>query len=283
MVSQHTKHVAGRYLHVLAVAKGNLVGALSYAEGRGDWVDRDRVVAQCKAEIAAMGSNDYPVGTPVSQSFLPLMRPYSIPLQLAAAMRAVPMHTRLYVSQAAPEGVEVAEGQSIPASKGNYVAQDLRPRSFAAMVVRTKELASSSSPVATQGLAEDLAQAVAEVENAKFVAPGIAGSVFFGQQTFASTGDTVAAIDADLKHLLDLVPAAALPGAVFVVTKETATALSLKRGSGGSAAYPTIGPQGGTLLGLPVLVTPAMEQGGTRYIGLVAPAKSYGRMRAWSS
>lgn len=271
VLSPQTKFAAGRFLNVFAIAKGNPPGALAVAEGRG--TDYAPVVTACKAVVSAGGSSDYPAASPVAESFLALMRPYSIALQLATFMRAVPMRTRLYVSLAGPGGAEVAEGQAVPVSKGDYTAQDLKPRNFAAMIVRTLELATNTSPVATQGVADELAQATADVENTKFVSPTVAGSIFNGQQTFAGTGSTVDAIDADLKHLVDLVPSATLPGAHFIMTKETATALSLKRGSGGSAAYPTISPQGGTLMGLPVLVTPAMEQAGTRYIGLVAPSQ----------
>lgn len=268
MVPSH-KFTAGRFLHALAVAKGDVVSALAYAQGQGNWADRDRVVTQCKAALTAMGSNDLPTGTPAAESFLPLMRPYAIPEQLAGFMRQLPMYSRHYTLTEGVQGAEVAEGQAIPVSKASYGADAIKPRRFAALIVRTKELANNASPVATQGLAEDLAQAVAAAENLKFVSPGEPGSVFHGQESFAGTGPAVGEIDADLKRLIDLVPASNMPGSAFVMAKGTASALSLKRGAGGALAYPTISPQGGTLLGLPVMVTPAMAG----YIGLLAPSQ----------
>lgn len=268
MVPSH-KFTAGRFLHALAVAKGDVVSALAYAQGQGNWNDRDRVVTQCKAALAAMGSNDLPTGTPASESFLHLLRPLAVPEQLSGFMRGLPMYARHYTLTEGVQGAEVAEGRAIPASRPTYAADTIKPRRFAALIVRTKELANDASPVATQGLAEDLAQAVAAAENLKFISPEEPGSVFHSQATFVGTGDTVAAIDTDLKRLVDLVPAANLPGAHFVMSKETATFLGLKRGSGGNAAYPLVGPNGGQLLGLPVLVTPAMAG----YIGLLAPSQ----------
>jgi HK97 family phage major capsid protein len=102
--------------------------------------------------------------------------------------------------------------------------------------------------------------------------------VLNGAPNFAGSGATVADVDEDLRALLDLVPGAFRPGAAFVMTMRTATFLATLRDSGGARAYPDITPQGGALLGLPVLITAACGQPGsppTNIIGLLSPGEIF--------
>ena len=101
------------------------------------------------------------------------------------------------------------------------------------------------------------------------------GSVLNGASTFSSTGATLAHVDNDLRDLIALVPGASR-GGVFVMCAKTATNLSLLRGSGGAPGFPSIGPGGGALLQLPVLVTEAcadMDSPSTNVVGLLSPAE----------
>jgi hypothetical protein len=53
------------------------------------------------------------------------------------------------------------------------------------------------------------------------------------------------------------------------MSKTTATFLATVRGTGGAAAYPDVGPQGGTLFEVPVLTSAAAEG----IIGLLSPGE----------
>jgi HK97 family phage major capsid protein len=271
------RFTAGRLLQSLAVAKGDVKGALSFAESQGHWADRALVVKA--AAVTPFETSDYPGAyVPVADSFLGAMRSYSVPLQLAAHLRAVPMLTRLYVNSAGIVASQVVEGAAIPVLKGDWTTATLEPKKFAGITVQTAELVKSMKPTATLALTDDLAQATAEAENRAFVSPDEAGSVLDGASNFAGTGSALAQVDADLRRLVDLVPGASRPGAAFVMTKESATYLSLLRGSGGALAYPDITPQGGKLMGLPVLITSACQQIGsppTRLIGLLSPSEIF--------
>lgn len=270
---------AAHYLKAYAVAKGNLPGAAVFADTQAHWADRTQIVTALKAAIAAMGRpGDYLADSgPVAESFLAAMRSHSIPLRLAG-LKTVPMHTRLYVNNTGVIAVRVDEGRAIPVLRGDWSSTTLEPGKHAGIVVSTDELVRSMSPAAAAAFVDDLAQATAEAENRSFVSPEVVGSVLYGAPSFPATGGTVANIDADLKRLVDSVPGAHRPGAAFVMTQESATFLSLVRGTGGAAAYPDITPQGGELLGLPVLITSACAVAGsppTRVIGLISPSEIF--------
>jgi hypothetical protein len=270
------RFTAARFLQALAVAKGHSTGALAYAEAMGGWWDdQGKVVAALKAAVESTGTADYPASyNPVADSFLAAMRTASVPLRLTGMLQ-VPMLTRLFINSSRVIAVRVAEGASIPAMRGDWTSSILEPLSFAALTVTTAELAKASSPVAALGLSNDLAAACAEEENRYFVSPDLAGSVLYGKPSFTGTGSALSNVDADLQRLVDLVPGAHR-GAAFVMTQQTATHLSLLRGDGGAAAFPNIGPTGGELLGLEVLITDACQEPGsppTRVIGLIDPAE----------
>lgn len=273
-----TRFTAGRYLKAVAVAKGNLPGAVVFAESQGQWADRQQVVSSLKAAVAAMGTADAPGDTgPVAESFLAAMRPYSVPLRLSG-FKAVPTFTRIFVSSSGVIAARVAEGSAIPVLRGDWTATTLEPIKHAGIVVQTDELVRSMSPAAAAAFVDDLAQATAEAENRSFASPEEVGSVLYGAPSFSATGATVADIDADLRRLVDSVAGASKPGAAFLMTRESATYLSLVRGTGGAAAYPNITPQGGTLIGMPVIVTAACAVAGsppTRVIGLISPSEIF--------
>lgn len=271
-----TKHTAARYLQALVMAKGKAGVAVGYAASQGHWADREQVVSALRDASPAYSSSDFPKSQiPIADAFLGIVRDFSVPARLQH-LRRVPMRVRILVNTSNDRALEVAEGQHWPVLSGSWHTAQLVPRKFGAIVANTLELVSSGSPSAGLAVTADLAEAVAEAENRSFVSPLVAGSVLYGAPTFNSTGATVAAIDADLRALVNLVPGAFRPGAAFVMTQRTATHLATLRDSGGSVAYPGIGPQGGELLHLPVLITSACELEGSpteRIIGLVSPSE----------
>jgi hypothetical protein len=123
-----------------------------------------------------------------------------------------------------------------------------------------------------------VAAALVASNDRSFVDPTVSSSVMNGASSFNGTGTGVAEIDADMRSLVDSVAGADHPGAAFLMTKRSATFLSLVRGSGGGAAYPQITPQGGFLIGLPVLITSAMGSPGSpvsSFIGLINPSEIF--------
>jgi HK97 family phage major capsid protein len=270
------RNLLGAYVKAIAIARGSLPAALAYAQGQAQLANQSQLVSALKAAVAGMGSDTDILVNPVAEAFTSVVRDFSIPLRLP--LREVPMFTRIFENASAAAAVRVAEGASIPVVRGNFGTVLLTQKRHGGIVIETEELPQSTSPVAGQAIVADLAPAVAEAENLSFAGPNEAGSIFFDAPHFNGAGSTLANCDSDLKRLVDQVPGAKNPGATFLMCQETATYLSLIRGSGGAAAFPAITPQGGSLLGLPVLITSAMQLSGspiTRCIGLVDPSQVF--------
>lgn len=275
-----SRFTPGRYLQALAVGKNRIDLALAYVQSQPKpWHDHPQLIPAIQALAEAYETDDFPSAhLPIADAFLEAMRHSSVPLRLMSNLRRVPMYTRIFRSTGTVIAAEVLEGRGIPVMAGTWESTTLRPRKFAGIVVKTDELMQSPNAVASAAITDELSAAVADGENYAFVNPGVTGSVLNGASNFAGTGAAVANVDADLERLVDLVPGAHLPGAAFVMTQQTATYLSLLRGSGGAAAYPLITPQGGFLIGLPVYITTAANMIGSptaQLIGLIVPSEIF--------
>lgn len=269
------KYSAGRFLQALAVGESSAGNAEAYVAAT-NWIDAPDLIAALKTAVAARQTSDF-VGAmvPVADSFLAAMRPYSVPLQLEG-LRRVPMLTRVLANTARILASAIVEGQPIPVVRATWTSATLQPKRWAGIVVQTDELLRSTQATAALAIQDDLAQAVAEAENEGFISPYVSGSVLNGASNFNGSGSTLANVDTDLKRLVDLVPGAFRAGSAFVMAKATATYLGTLRGTGGGAAYPDVGPAGGRLLGLPVIITSAMQEEGsppTSTIGLIDPGE----------
>lgn len=276
-VSAHNRHTAGRFLQSLAIARGQPSSAIAFAESQGHWLDRDQVVAGLKTAVSAIDAADFDgvsgVYQPVAESFLAAMRPFSV-LQRLQNLRRVPMRTQVLATTSKIIASEIAAGSPIPVVRMTLAGTLPAPRNFAAILVQTNDLMRSSSPQAALSITNDLAEAVALAEDTGFLHPGTTGSVLNGAGTFTSAGSTVTGVDSDLRGLVERVPGCFRPGACFVMSPASAAYLGTLRDSDGAAAYPNIGPAGGSLLGLPVLTTTVLadeDSPPTRYIALIDP------------
>jgi HK97 family phage major capsid protein len=270
-----SRFLVGRYLQAKFIGNGSMQAAAAFAESQGHWIDRVQVIGAIKANVSALEASDISYEyVPVSTAFLQQVRPYSVPQRLQN-LRRTPIRTRVLLNTAGVTAGLVAAGAAIPVLRGTWDSTTLAPKIVAGIVVQTEELLRSSAPAAAAAITEDLAQAVAEAENRQFLSPAESGSILDGASHFTGTGSSVATVDADLRELVSRVPGAWRPGACFVMTMETATYLGTLRDSDGAAAYPGIGPQGGTLLGLPVLISTACEEASsppTRIVALLDPS-----------
>ena len=100
-------------------------------------------------------------------------------------------------------------------------------------------------------------QAFLDPENA-----GSAGvkpaSITYGATVVASTGGSIAQIDADLRDALEAIGDSDLATGYWVMKPSTAAYLATLRGSGGAPAYPGVTARGGVLLGIPVITSNAV-------------------------
>jgi hypothetical protein len=201
-----------------------------------------------------------PTVSAVSDSLMAASIPVSIPLKLAGrGMRSMEFGVRFFAETAPAVAVPVSEGKAIPTTRSRREVHVLERRKFGAIATVTNELVQCGSAAPLKAIVDSLARGVAIAENAGFVGPLTPGSVFFGNG-FTGSGSTIAAIDSDLRQLLDSrLDDGAESRAVWIMPARVATYLSTLRGTAGVLAYPGMATTGGTLLGIDVLTSDGME------------------------
>ena len=268
-----------RYAKALACARGDLRSAHAYSEGQF-WRDTPQVAATLKAAVAA-GSTSDPAWAgslaplvDMASEFVEVLRPLTI-LGRLIGTRPVPANVR-FVSGLSGSSVSwTGGGYPTPPSEMSFTTASLGISKAAGLVVLTKELAESSDPAADGLVRADLLASMAAFLDAQFISPGVSAivdvspaSVTHNLIPIMSSGSTVSAIVADFAALFAVPVAAGITftAPYLVLHPLTALALSMKRGSDGLTAFPSVSVKGGTLFGIPVLVSasvPTSVSGGS--------------------
>lgn len=268
-----------RFAKSLACARGDLQSAFCYAEGQS-WRDTPQVAVGLKAAVAAGSTSDPAWAGPLAplidmaSEFVEVLRPLTI-LGRLIGTRPVPPNVR-FVSGLGGSSVSwTGGGYPAPPSEMSFTTASLGISKAAGIVVLTKELAESSDPAADGLVRADLLAAMAAFLDRQFVDPAVAAvvnvspaSVTHNLIPITSSGSSVAAIVADFTALFAVPVAAGITfnSPFLVMHPVTALALSMKRGSDGLTAFPSITVKGGTLFGIPVLVSasvPTSVSGGS--------------------
>lgn len=250
------------FLRAMSLADNDRAAAhaLVHRLGLPEPIER-AVVSQLKAGAGDVSGDVLTGGA--AYHLAELSRPLTIVERLPGVKRA-PFHARLVGMTAAASGSWVAPGAAIP-MQGRTFSQPsaLSRKKIGAIAVATDETLRDSDPELQRTLIGDLRDAVVEACDAKFIDVGNTGgdevpaSITSGGASTASTGTSLAQIDTDLSGLVDdLIDAKSnLLNAAWVLHPRSAVFLSKLRGTGGSLAHPNVSVAGGTLLGLPVLVS----------------------------
>lgn len=249
-----TKHTpgaeVGKLLRALAIGRGHANNALAWAEGSGAAY---REAAECiRAAVSGMTTGDI-VSAPLAVDFMQTLRPLSIVGRLN--LRRVPLRTKCHLFGAGSRAYVVGESDPVPLTPiaiAELSGTTVEPRKSVALSVLTDALVRGAVPGSEAEFAVDLAEAVGLSEDLAFIAYLLGAA-----STLASTGATLAQVDADLKAVIALAIAAGsnMSASVWIMSPTTAVALSLLRGTGGAAAFPLIGPKGGELLGMPIITS----------------------------
>jgi HK97 family phage major capsid protein len=253
-----------RTIKALGVAKGDASGAVAYAESQ-NWSNVRDVVTSIKAAVSAESISDYALPTPAAFDLSEFIRPLTIIGRLVG-LRRVPARVRMIAATSGSGAFWSGEKNPRPLTRMTFQGSTLEPLSVVAMLVTTVELLRSSAPSAESILSRDLASAAVQAMDQAFIDPANAGidnvkpaAVTNGVSAIHSSGASLAGIDADLALLIQALSDAGsdLQFATFVLRPRTALYLSGLRGTGGALAYPGMGVKGGTLAGLPALVSAA--------------------------
>lgn len=185
-------------------------------------------------------------------------------------LRRVPFRVPLVGQTSGGDGYWVGEGQAKPLTKFDFSRTTLEPLKVANIAVATMEVIRDSSPSADIIIRDQLAAALRERLDIDFINPAKAAvsgvspaSILNGVAGIASTGTDADAVRVDVRSLFNAFIAAnnAPTSGVFIMEATTALALSLMQNPLGQAEFPGIGMTGGTLFGLPVIVSEYVTSG----------------------
>jgi HK97 family phage major capsid protein/HK97 family phage prohead protease len=200
--------------------------------------------------------------------FVSYLRPQTILGRFGQApvpsLRRVPFRVPLIGQTSGGDGYWVGEGQAKPLTEFDFSRTTLEPLKVANIAVATMEVIRDSSPAADGIIRDQLAAALRERLDRDFINPlkaAVAGispaGILNGVAGIPSSGNDADAVRADIKALFTAFITAnnAPTSGVFIMSSVTALALSLMQNPLGQSEFPGIGMNGGTLFGLPVIVS----------------------------
>ncbi len=249
----------------------NLVKALEFEASGGRIGD----LMQIKANVNAGTTTDATWASPLvyyenfTGDFVDYLRPRTIIGQFGAdgvpALNRIPFNVRIAGQTSGGNGYWVGEGAPKPLTKFDFNAQTLGFTKVATIAVLTNDLIRFSSPSAERLVRDGLAAAVIERIDLDFVNPSkaaVAGvspaSITNGIAAIPATGTgTADDVRADIRKLLAPFIAANNPPrqAVYIMDSTTALAVSLMQNPLGQSEFPGLTMNGGTLMGVPVIVS----------------------------
>lgn len=180
------------------------------------------------------------------------------------SLNRVPFNVPFGAETEGSEGYWVREGGPKPVTKGAFARDSLGPLKVAAITVATKELLRHSSVAAELRLRNMLVNGLRKRLDIDFIDPAkaaVAGaspaSILNGLTPIPSSGTDADAIRCDFQALVSAFVSAnnSLTQAVWIMPTHIALAVSLMQNPLGQTEFPGLGMGGGTLFGLPVIVS----------------------------
>ncbi|EZP51400.1 phage major capsid protein [Delftia sp. RIT313] len=190
------------------------------------------------------------------------------------SLNRIPFNVRIAGQTSGGAAQWVGEGAPKPLTAFDFTSTELRWAKVAAISVLTNELIRFSSPSAERLVRDALAGAVIERIDVDFVDPAKTAvanispaSITNGATAIVSSGTDAEAIRRDVQALwAPFIAARNAPrNAVYIMDSTTALALSLLQNPLGQSEFPGITMNGGTFMGVPVIVSdylPADSGGG---------------------
>lgn len=274
-----------RYAMCQLAAKGNPDMAFRLAERH--YPQNDRVVNTLKAQAEGLNLSGFmkaavEAGTTLDSTwaaplveyqnfagdFVEFLRPRTIIGQFGQgsvpALNSVPFNVRIAGQTSGGNAYWVGEGAPKPLTAFDFTATELRWNKVAAISVLTNELIRFSSPSAERLVRDGLAAAVIERIDIDFIDPAKTAvqdvspaSITNGATSVPSSGTDADAVRADIQALwAPFIAARNAPrGAVYIMDSTTALALSLMQNPLGQSEFPGLTLNGGTFMGIPVIVS----------------------------
>lgn len=200
--------------------------------------------------------------------FVEYLRPRTILGQFGTngipSLNRIPFNVRIAGQTTGGNAYWVGEGAPKPLTQFDFNATELRWNKIATIAVLTNELIRFSDPSAERLVRDGLAAAVIERADIDFIDPDKAAvanvspaSITNGIAPIPSSGNTADDIRADIQALwAPFIAARNAPrNAVYLMDSSTALALSMMLNPLGQAEFPGLTMNGGTFMGVPVIVS----------------------------
>lgn len=261
-----------RFVMCLGAAKGDLHTAKSIAEHR--FPNSERIHTTLKAAVAAGTTTDATWAAPLVEynqfagDFVEYLRPRTILGRFGQngipALRSIPFNVHIRGQTSGGSGYWVGGGAPKPLTKFDFNDVYLGFAKVANIAVLTEELVRFSNPAAEMLVRDSLAAALIERLDIDFIDPTKAAvsnvspaSITNGVIPSVSSGTDADAIRADIATAMNgFITANISPtSAVWIMSARRALALSLMRNALGQKEFPDITMKGGTLEGVPVIVS----------------------------
>jgi HK97 family phage major capsid protein/HK97 family phage prohead protease len=278
-----------RMCMALGAGRGDSYQTLQYAK---QWNDSTPEVEQMiqhmwqtKAAVAVGVTTDATwagplvVTQPINE-FLELLRPRTL-LGRIPGMRQVPFNVSVPTQTTGGTYGWVGQNKPKPVTKADFSTVTVPFAKAAGIIVLSEELVKLSTPSAETLVREEMIAGMAQFLDGQFQDPAVAAvagvnpaSITNGASTAAASGPTSANAKADLAGRIATFTAAGIPlaGSVWLMNDSNAFALSVSVNALGQPLFPTMSAQGGTLFGMPVVISNTV---GTRIILMHAPSILY--------
>lgn len=236
--------------HFMA-ARGDLMTALHRAASTRS----PRVEAALRSAVA---SGTLANTTPLSEyrllvsSFLDSLANAGAFDRMLPDMRRIPLRTRTGLVTAGAAGSAVGDSGMTPISSLALANNVLDPVKASAIIAMSDDLARFAGPEGAALFASELRKAVAVATDREFLALVLAGI-----SPASSAGTTVQSIWTDLSAAVSAVATDASSKLFILVGAPTAKSIALTAGNAGPPPFPNVTPQGGTIAGIPIIVTDA--------------------------
>lgn len=180
------------------------------------------------------------------------------------ALRSVPFRVPLITETTPGSAAWVGEGNAKPVTSFGYSRTTLNPLKVAAIAVVSDELLKYSSPAADALLRDSLAEAVIARLDVDFIDPAKAASaglspasITNGITPIASSGNTADHVAIDVAAAFQAFANAnnTLDGGVWIMNARAAIGLSVMKNALGQSEFPGMSVNGGTFMGLPVIIS----------------------------
>jgi HK97 family phage major capsid protein/HK97 family phage prohead protease len=265
-----------RMCMALAAGGGDSYKTLQFAK---QWKDSTPEVEQMvehmwrtKAAIAVGTTTDATWAGPlvVTQplnEFLEMLRPKTI-LGRVPGFRSVPFNVSIPTQTTGGTYGWVGQNKPKPVTKADYATVTVPFAKAAGIIVISEELARLSTPSAEALVRDEMMNGMARFLDLQLTDPAVAvsanvspASITNGATTAASGGVTAAFAKADLVGRIGVLAALGYPldECVWLMSDSNAFGLSVSLNGLGNPLFPGMTAQGGTLYGMPVIVSNTMS------------------------